>query len=317
MTKADDDFGKRILSPLKSTPPIDPQVAAGDKTRFLLLAENLRKGFITNNRVLEKEQKVGLPSMLVRIQPMLRGLVAILIALIVLLGSSLTVYAAQSSLPGEALYPVKSLSENIHLSLTRSPHARLELTLKFSQRRVGEISQLLAMGESIPSQVSDRFQDELENALQIATQMDDIQMLKALEKIKGQAENQGKTLDELIPHLTEQNEPAIIRIQERLKEQVKLSAFGASDPQKFRTEIRERHNRRDEAQKSTPNHFDTVTTPKGSSITPLPTEAGELRDNGNSQPTQAPDQDNGAPGQGNPDPGNGNHGPDPSRTPKP
>jgi hypothetical protein len=317
MTKADDEFGKQILSPLKSTPPIDPQVAAGEKTRFLILAENLRKGFITNNRVLEKEQKVGLPSMLGRIQPMLRGLVAILIALIVLLGSSLTVYAAQSSLPGEALYPVKSLSENIHLSLTRSPHARLELILKFSQRRVGEISQLLAKGESIPSQVSESFQDELENALQIAMQMDDIQMLKALEKIKGQAESQGRSIDKLFAHLTEQNEPALVRLQERLREQVMLSEFGESDPQNFRNEIRERQHRRDEARKSTPNHFDTVTTPKGSSITPLPSQAGDVREDANSQPTQAPDQDNGAPGQGNPDPGNGNHGPDPSRTPKP
>jgi hypothetical protein len=317
MTKADDEFAKRILSPLKTSLPLDPQVAAGEKSSYLLLAENLRLGLGNGRGDVETQRRPGVPSEHLRIHPMLRGLVAVLIALIVLFGSSLTVFAAQSSLPGEALYPVKSLSENIHLSLTHSPRARLELTLKFSQRRVGEISQLLTMGKSIPGQVSDRFQDELENALEIAAQMDDIKMINALEEIKGQAENQGKTLDELIPHLTEQNEPAIIRLQERLKEQVKLSVFGATDPQKFRTEIRERHNRRLETHKSNPNHFEPVTTPKGNSITPLPSEAGDVGDNGNSQPTHAPDQDNGGPGQGNSDPGNGNHGPDPSRTPKP
>jgi hypothetical protein len=249
--------------------------------------------------------------------PLFKGLVAIIVALIFLVGSSLTVYAAQASLPGEALYPIKSISEDIRLKLTHSPKARLDLTLEYSHRRVTEISKMLEMGNSIPGQVSERFQDELENALQIAVQMDDIQMMKALEEIKGQAESQGRTIDKLIPHLTEQNEPAIVRLQERLREQVLLSAFGESDPQKFRLEIRERQQHRDEAQKSTPNINDSATTLKKKSSTPHPSQAEEEHNNRNEQPTQASDHDIGSPGQGNPDPGNGNHGPESSRTPKP
>jgi hypothetical protein len=319
MTKAEDEFGKQILSPLKSVPPVDPQVAAEEKARFLLLVEEIRQGILpeSSNDSLLQEYGAMKASRGVHRFPLLGGLVALLIALIVIFGSSLTVYAAQGSLPGEGLYPLKSISEDIRLSLTHSPRARLDLTLEYSQRRVGEISQILAMKKNIPAKVSERLQDELESALQIAAQMDDLQMVNALEEIRGQAENQGKTFNGLIPHLTEQNEPAIVRLQERLREQVKLSAFGASDPQKFRMEIRERQNRRMEMHKSNPNAIDKTTIPNEGFTTPYPTEIGNKQDHTPEQPTQAPDSEDDNPGMGNPDPGNGNNKPEPSRTPKP
>ena len=319
MTKAEDEFGKHILSPLKSVPPIDPQVAAQEKARYLLLGEEIRQGIVPESGSEGMLQEHGTMKAFRGVHrfPLLRGLVALLIALIVIFGSSLTVYAAQGSLPGESLYPLKSISEDVRLSLTRSPRARLELTLEYSQRRVGEISQMLAMKKNVPAKVSKRLLDELESALQIAAQMDDRQMINALEEIKGQAENQGKTFNGLIPHLTEQNEPTIVRLQERLREQVKLSAFGASDPQKFRIEIRERQNRRMEMHKSNPNAIDKTSTPNVGFTTPLPTEIGNKQDRTPEQPTQAPDSEDDNPGKGNPDPGNGNNKPEPSRTPKP
>ena len=319
MRNTDDEFGKRILSPLRATPPLDPQVAESEKARFLLQAESLRQAVPPGSAREDTLKERGILTGYLRKRPLplFKGLVAIIVALIFLVGSSLTVYAAQASLPGEGLYPIKSISEDIRLQLTFSPRARLELTLEYSHRRVAEISKMLEMGNSIPGHVSERFQDELENALQIAVQMDDIQMMKALEEIKGQAESQGRTIDKLISHLTEQNEPAIARLQERLREQVMLSEFGESDPQKFRFEIRERRYRRNQAHKSTPDIHDSATTPEKNKTTPRPSQAEDKPDNGNKQPTQASDHDTGSPGQGNPDPGNGNHQPESSRTPKP
>ena len=187
--------------PLKSTPPLSPQVAGEEKTRFLHQAESLRQvvppGFAREDTQNERGRLTG--HLGKRPLPLFKGLVAIIVALIFLVGSSLTVYASQASLPGDGLYPIKSISEDIRLKLTHSPRARLELTLAYSHRRVSEISTMLAMGKNIPSQVSDRFQDELEGALLIAAQMDDPQMKKALEEIKGQAESQGKTLMGISP----------------------------------------------------------------------------------------------------------------------
>src|SRR4030043_2244469 len=192
MTKADDEYGKRVLAPLQPAPPLDPQISAGEKTRFLLKAENFRQVFVPGVDSLDKQQEHGMSMESFRKLPMslLKALVAALIALFVLVGSSLTVYAAQDSLPGETLYPLKTISEDIQLSLTHSPKARLDMTLDYTNRRVEKITTLLEKGRLLPAQASERFQGELESALQLAAQMEDIEMLNALWEIKSHAENQ-------------------------------------------------------------------------------------------------------------------------------
>lgn len=51
--------------------------------------------------------------------------------------------AAQISLPGDPLYPVKTFTENIRYSLSVSPEAKARINLGFANERVGEIKQLL------------------------------------------------------------------------------------------------------------------------------------------------------------------------------
>jgi hypothetical protein len=319
MTRADDEFGKQVFATLEATPPLDPRTAASEKAKFLIQGEELRKGYIPGTGNVDDQRDYGISMGLFRKRNMslLKGLVAALIVLIFLIGSSLTVYAAQDKLPGDSLYPLKLISEDIRLSLTHSPQAKLDITLNFTNRRVDEITHLLETGNPVPAQASDRFQGELESALQIASKMEDKQMQNALSDIKGHAENQGKTIQELISQLPDQAEPAIMHLQERLREQVTLSTIGENDPQTYRVEIRERQRRRSEKHNPTPTNNGTASTPAGNSNPPLPTNAGDDHDSGNGHPTQSPGHENGGPGQGNPNPGNGNHGPDPSHTPKP
>ncbi len=51
--------------------------------------------------------------------------------------------AAQISLPGDPLYPIKTFTENIRYSLSVSPEAKARINLGFANERVGEIKQLL------------------------------------------------------------------------------------------------------------------------------------------------------------------------------
>src|SRR4030043_214479 len=90
MTKADDEYGKRVLAPLQPAPPLDPQISAGEKARFLLEAENFRQGFVPGVDSLDKQQEHGMSMESFRKRPMslLKALVAALIALFVLLGSN-------------------------------------------------------------------------------------------------------------------------------------------------------------------------------------------------------------------------------------
>ena len=319
MTKAEDEFGKRILSPLQTTAILDPQVAAEEKTSYLLLAENLRQRINLGpwREEIQQERVTLTAYHRKHTLTLLRGLAAVLVIIIILFGTSLTVSASQDSLPGESLYPLKVISEDIQLSLTRSPEAKLDITLDHTNRRVEEITNLLAMGKTIPLQSADRFEGELEGALLLAAQMEDKQMQDALWEIKNYAESQGTTLEELINKLPGQAEPAILHLQERLREQISLSSFGEIDPKTFRWEIRERHQNQSWKHKFPPMENDSSSTPTSGMSTPLPSEGDLDHKKDIHQPTQAPGHDDSNPGQGNQNSGNGNHGVDPTRTQKP
>jgi hypothetical protein len=320
MSKSDEDlnkFGRRILAPLRSVDPLDPKIAAEERAKFLLQGENHRKGFIATGTYTVSKKSDRRLNKLPGKQPfpLFKTLIAVIMVVIFLVGSSITVYAAQSSLPGEPLYTIKSISEDVRLSMAFSPKAKLDLTLTYTSRRVSEISNLVSEGEVMPVQTSERYQQELENVLELAAQMDDQQMKVALGKIKNMAENQGMTIEELLASLPEQASPAIIRLRERLQEQVMLSSFGESDPQAFRNEIRERQRTR-QGLKHTLEPGQTELTPVMNSKTPIP-EQGENGSESGMETAEMPGHNGSGNGQGQATQENGKHGPNATHTPKP
>lgn len=68
---------------------------------------------------------------------------ALSLAIALIIASTWTVSASASSLPGEALYPVKLVTEKARLTFTFRPGARAELHLKFAERRLVETQALL------------------------------------------------------------------------------------------------------------------------------------------------------------------------------
>jgi hypothetical protein len=241
----------------------------------------------------------------------MKALVGAVLALLILVGSTATVYASQSSLPGDPLYIVKSLSEDFRLSFTTSPQAKLDLTLTYTERRIGEITTLVSFGKLLPDKASDRFKGELEDALLLAANMDDDNLERALGKIKQAAESQGTTLEELITNLPDQAEPAILRLQQRLAEQIYLSNFGESDPSSFRQEIQARHNQREK------RHGPLKTENPGK----LSTEDAKQPNNGNRnnenhQKLETPGNNNEGTGHGKSTPGS-EKSPDDHETPEP
>jgi len=317
MTRADgelDEYGKRTLAPLRSAPPIHPRIAEAEKSKFLLQGENLRQGLIPGFDEIYKERDYRKLNAIrgKQLSTLFKALVVTILVVILLVGSSFTVYAAQSSLPGQPLYTIKSWSEDVRLSMTLSTKAKLNLTLDYTNRRMNEISRMVASGKALNDRTSERLQSELDNALQLAAQLDDPQMQYALGQIKRQAENQGMTIEELISKLPPQAEPAIIHLQERLDEQVKLSTIGEKDPQAFRSEVHERLHKR-QGSKHTPTSDQSQSYPEGLSGTPMPEQEG----NGNDHPNEVPGHGGQGNGQGQSTPGNGNHGPKPTDTPAP
>ena len=76
-----------------------------------------------------------------------------------------TVYASQRSLPGDALYPVKTGSESIHLALTFASQSKANLHLTYAQRRVEELAAQAEMGKFPGGNADVRIAEQLDGAL--------------------------------------------------------------------------------------------------------------------------------------------------------
>jgi Domain of unknown function (DUF5667) len=302
-----DEIGRRMLEPLRTVPPLDEQAAAKARQHFLLHADSLRNEQAARSaRVLPASAGGKITGLFAgKPLPLMRVLVGALVALIILVGSSATVYAAQSSLPGEPLYVIKSLSEDFRMTLTSSPQARLELTLNYTDRRMDEITSLVSEGEQVSNQASSSFEGELEDALMLAAQMGDEDIKLALGQIRQAAQTQGITLEELVSKMPEQANPAILRLRDRIQEQVRLSSMGEIDPQTYRFEIRERQREKQDMNPASgadkPSNL-----PPNMTATCTPTAGKDKPGNDSNKPSNPPGQENVPPGQDGDNPGNGN-----------
>lgn len=164
---------------------------------------------------------------------------AVILAVVLLFGgSAATVYAAQGSLPDQALYPVKTWSEDVLQSVTSSQQNRLNLLLDFSDRRLAEMTALQDAGIPIPSQVTDRFQQELDAVLVLVANMDNADINQALDFSQRRAEAALQKVSDLVAGLP--SDPVILAVQARLEEQVLLFGHGRGDPQNFRNQVDKR-----------------------------------------------------------------------------
>jgi hypothetical protein len=75
------------------------------------------------------------------------GVILVIIVAVSALGAG-TAYASQSSLPGDALYPLKLATEQAGMTLLRDDTARAERALSFVERRIGEMEVLAEEGRS-------------------------------------------------------------------------------------------------------------------------------------------------------------------------
>lgn len=84
-------------------------------------------------------QKIKGGGLILTLKPM-PIIVGIIIA--TLLAGGGTAFASQGSLPGDALYPVKLMTEDIQTAVTWNPGNKVELGAKFANRRLTEIQKL-------------------------------------------------------------------------------------------------------------------------------------------------------------------------------
>lgn len=89
-------------------------------------------------------------------------------AVVLVFGGVGTAAAAQGTLPGDLLYPVKlSVNEGVELALATSPKARAEVSAKLAERRVEEAETLAAQGKlnaAVGEELAANFEEHAQNA---------------------------------------------------------------------------------------------------------------------------------------------------------
>jgi len=120
-------------------------------------------------------------------------------------GGAAAVYAAQDSLPGETLYPVKTWGEDVLLTFASSPQTELNLNLEFAERRKSEIAALLYEDEELAAQSILRLQNHLQNAVRASELVNGEDALPSMLRLRDSLEYQQRLMEQL----QENNHPAI------------------------------------------------------------------------------------------------------------
>ena len=94
-----------------------------------------------------------------------KALAAVLAVAVAITGMGGGVVLAADTLPGDFLYPVKLLSEDVRLALTPDPAGRAELEMAFVSLRVQEMARLAQQGQEVPQAVVVRMTRQMEQAM--------------------------------------------------------------------------------------------------------------------------------------------------------
>lgn len=277
----DPSFMKQ-LSQLKAVPERDRNAALRGRARFLAEASSLRP-----NRV---QRKAPLFSKRFAWQFALASLVVLVM---LFSGSAGAALAAQDDLPGQPLYPVKLLTEDVWLGLTSGTEARIDLLLGFMDVRINEMNQLALQGSIIPVETAERLESQVQLTLQLAAGLEDDEELQAaLMHIQTRLEEQTRNLANVAGNTSE----LLQQVQLMLQARIRQVDEGLVDQQTFRNQMRSSQD--DSSGDQHPGSFDFG--------------SGSGSDSGSGDPDQTPGNDH-TPHKtpnprGTPTPGGGGHG---------
>lgn len=232
------------LEQLHETESRNPHTAAVKRAAFLTEARKLSLGVSTQPHQRLNEWMAAITTFLAAPRKekgvsMFSTVLTLIVVLSLAFGGG-TVAAAQISMPDDALYQIKLLSEDARLSISADQETQLQLSLEFAERRMEEIQTMLQMGETPPETVMTRLQNQMDYALRLAINMPDEQLQSTLLQVQTRLQQQDQTMTQL--QLNLEADPALLQIQDRVKtmlqQQLQLCQTGLTDPDLLREQLR-------------------------------------------------------------------------------
>jgi hypothetical protein len=148
---------RKLFLKLRQTLPRDPKTGMQAKANYLAQIEALGSPIVDS-----AQERISWLGTIRSLQLFSKTVRAILLALILLLSGTGITYASQNALPSDVLYPVKIAIEDFQLSLSTEDSADAQLLLRFTQRRMNEISSLIVQERYSDLPVSiDQYNEDL------------------------------------------------------------------------------------------------------------------------------------------------------------
>lgn len=285
--KQDDKLDPRLAALLDKIKPAsarNPQAAARARSRFVAQAvsaseERRHNWWIT---IFQQKEKFAM-----------NMIMSALVVLGLLFGGSATVSAAQDDLPNQPLYQLKLVSEDARVWLASDPGLKIEMLMEQVQTRTEEMAALTLAGITPPAELTIRTQERIQQALHIASNLDDASMVVAMKQIRTHLQTQEQLLIQLQDGTCTECEPILRQTREMLHTQLGQVEDSIADPGTFRDQNQNQNQNRNQVQTTqTPLATDSTITPQ-TSCTPALDGTGQQ--NGNNIPpagTPMP-QDNG------------------------
>lgn len=215
------------LNILKSTPDRDPAYIKLGRSAFLAQASKIGADVspeaIKRHKNWNQKHPINLIARRKEHVPMLSTITSIILAISLLLGGSgATVAAAQASEPGDLLYNIKLLSENAALNLTANPESQFELALNLVDRRANEILSILGQGDLVADETIIRYRDQIEQAMFLAMNLTEDEILPAFEKVQNRLNTQQQTLTQLKTNGTAEAIAIMTQTRDMIQERLRI-----------------------------------------------------------------------------------------------
>ncbi len=171
-------------------------------------------------------------------RPLAARFAAIAAVLLVVLSSlGGTVYAAQASGPDDLLYGVKTLTEEIQVSLESDPQDKLDLYVSFASRRLQEIQSQIAAGEVVSEKALALLEKHTQNMLEQASRMGEEGLNNALRQIEQNLQKQNQIMALMGQEHPQGSAPGLLKAQEKIRERLELIENGIKEPQGFKEKL--------------------------------------------------------------------------------
>lgn len=224
------------IEQLRETESRDLHAAAATRMAFLTEARNASQS-VSNQPLHRLNEWMAVIITFLTAPRKTKGvsMLSTVLSLLVVLGLAFgggTVAAAQNSMPDDALYQVKLMSEDARLSIAADQEMQLQLALEFAERRMEEVQTMLQAGEVPSEPVMFRLQNQLAHAMNLAANMPDEQYQTELLKLQTRLQQREQVMLQL--ELNQDTDPALLQIRERIQTmlqlQLQLCNDGMEDP---------------------------------------------------------------------------------------